>query len=358
MNSLTPTGLFYTDKPLFGLDIGFNTVKVMQLEPSNQRKREVKGFGVTTFDSQAIIDGVIKDPEIIAKATYELFNRKLTGDITTHRVAMALPSNKTYTRTIRLAKLKPKDLAEAVRLETEQYTPIPIAELYVDYHLISETENEVELLVVAVPSKIVDSYLALARVMDLEPVLVETSISASSRLFVQAENNEVPAVLIDFGSVSSDMTIYDKTLVVTGTSPGGGDYFTDTIAEALKVSKQEAHIIKTKYGMGLSKKQQEITDALQPYLTQLTKEVRRMIRYYQDRSEPDHKIGQIVTMGGGANMPGLSEYMTNQLRMPVRMCDPWQQLDFVKLQPPSNVEKSMYMTVAGLALADPHEAFA
>ena len=82
-----------------------------------------------------------------------------------------------------------------------------------------------------------------------------------------------------------------------------------------------------------------------------------MIRYYEERSEAKTHIGQIVTMGGGANMPGLSEYLTNQLRLPVRMCDPWQNLDFGGLQPPSTVEKSMYVTVAGSALMNPKEIY-
>jgi Tfp pilus assembly PilM family ATPase len=62
-------------------------------------------------------------------------------------------------------------------------------------------------------------------------------------------------------------------------------------------------------------------------------------------------------MGGGANMPGLSGYLTDHLRLAVRMCDPWQHLDFTGLQPPNTVEKSMYITVAGLALVQPKEIF-
>jgi type IV pilus assembly protein PilM len=145
---------------------------------------------------------------------------------------------------------------------------------------------------------------------------------------------------------------------VTGTVPGGGDSFTKLIANTLGVTEQEAHVIKTKYGLGLSKKQKEITAGLTPILEQLLKEIRRMIRYYEERSTTQRKISQVVTMGGGANMPGLSEYMTSHLRLPVRMCDPWQRLEFGDLQPPSPIEKSMYVTVAGLAMMEPKEIFA
>ena len=62
-------------------------------------------------------------------------------------------------------------------------------------------------------------------------------------------------------------------------------------------------------------------------------------------------------MGGGANMPGLSEHLTNLLRLPVRMCDPTQHMDFSGLQPPNSIEKSMYVTVSGLSLMNPKEIF-
>ncbi len=193
--------------------------------------------------------------------------------------------------------------------------------------------------------------------MGLEIIGIESTIGAASRLFPQAEASEVPTVLIDFGSLSSDVTIYDGALIVTSTVPGGGDSFTSLIANSLNVTSQEAHVIKTKYGLGASKKQKEIITALSPLLEQLVKEIRRMIRYYEERGSADKKISQVVTMGGGANMPGLSEYLTNALRVAVRMCDPWQNLDFSNLQPPNNIEKSMYVTVAGSALTDPKQVF-
>jgi type IV pilus assembly protein PilM len=272
-------------------------------------------------------------------------------------VAVALPVSRTYNRTVSLPALKAKDLAEAVRLEAEQYIPMPLEELYLDYSILSSDKKETELLVVAAPKKIVDSYLLFTRLLGLEAVAFETTISSAGRLFIQAEQSDVPTVLIDLGSLSSDISIYDKGLVVTGTAPGGGDSFSTAISDKLRVTKQEAHIIKTKYGLGVSKKQKEISDAVAPSLEQLVKEIRRMIRYYEERSHTEKKIGQIVTMGGGANMPGLSEHLTNILRLPVRMCDPWQHLSFHGLQPPNSTEKSMYVTVAGLALMDPKEIF-
>lgn len=348
---------FYHDRPVFGLDIGFNSIKVMQVRADAKKKNAVIGYGVASFDPTAIKDGVITDIESLAKPAKAMFEKQIVGDITTKRVAVAVPSTRTFSQSLALPKMPKKDLEQAVMSEIEQYIPAQVDELYIDFDVTRENKDGIEVQIVAAPKVIVDSYLALMRVLGLETIAVETTINSSSRLFVQAEQSSVPTILIDFGSISSDITIYDQALLTTGTVPGGGDSFTNLIADKLKVSKQEAHVIKTRYGLGVSKKQAEITEALKPMLDQLGKEIRRMIRYYEERSTTQKKINQIVTMGGGANMPGLSEYLTDSLRLPTRMCDPWQNLSFDGLQPPSASEKTMYVTATGLAMMKPEEAF-
>ncbi len=350
---------FFKDKPLFGLDIGSSSIKVMQLERrNNSGESRVTGYGVGEYDPNAIQDGVITDYNSLAQSIKDMFEHNIVGEVNTRRVAVSIPANRTFTRSMSLPKIKDADLMQAVKLEAEQYIPVPIDDLYIDYSVIEKTEKGIELLAVAVPKKVVDSYMNLVEVLGLEPVAFDTTILSAGRLFQhQVNSNDVPAVLIDFGSGSVDITIYDKGVIVTGTVPGGGDEFTEIIAKKLDISLQEAHIVKSKYGLSKSKKQADITEALSPNIDKLAKEIRRMIRYHEERSGSTRKIEQIITMGGGANMPGLSDYLTNNMRIPVRTCNPWQDFNMAKLQPPHTLEKSLYVTVSGLALIDYQELF-
>jgi type IV pilus assembly protein PilM len=195
------------------------------------------------------------------------------------------------------------------------------------------------------------------RLLNLEAVGVDTTIDAAGSLFLQDSQSDVPAVLIDFGSLSADITIFDKSMLVSGTVTGGGEVFTNSIKDRLGVTLPEAQIIKTKYGLGPSKKQTDITSALDPVLQQLAQEIRRMIRYYEDRYEGKRKVSQIMTLGGGANMPGLSDYLTNTLRLAVRACDPWEYCTLDGLQPPTKADKPMFATVMGLSMLPPKELF-
>jgi type IV pilus assembly protein PilM len=348
--------LFYRDKPLFGLDIGFNTIKVMQIFMEN-KKSIVSGYGVVNFDSSAIKDGVIVDHKILAEATLDLFKNKLIGSIHTRRVAATLPASKAYQRVMTVpAKLSKKELDESVRSEAEQYIPIPLDDLYLDYKVADQVGEEKDVLVVGIPKVIVDSYMKFFELIGLEVCALETTISAASRIIAKAENSDdIPTILIDLGSLSVDLTVFDKSIVVNGTIPGGGDDFSSRIAEKLGIEKAEANTLKTKYGLGVSKKQSDIREALRPQLDSLIKEVRRVVRYYEEKTNGKKSIGQIITMGGGANMPGLVDYLTDNLRVPTRMCNFWGEFSLDDLQPPHEAERSLYVTVAGAAIIRPEE---
>lgn len=355
---MSDTVYFYKDRPLFGMDIGSSSIKVMQLETEKQQPHVV-GYGVVDFDESAISGGIITQYENIADNIQQMFQNKIIGSISTNRVVMSIPAVYTFSRIINLPRdIGHKDLSEAIVTETQQYLPSAIDELYTDYSILASGDSQYRVLTVAVHKTIVDSYMNLARVLGLEVVAMEPTTSASNRLFGFTDQHEVPTVLIDLGAMSTDITIYDNDLVVSGTVTGGGNQYTNAIKEALAVSFQEAHTIKTKYGLNLSKKQTEIKQALKPLTNEIVKEVRRMVRYYEERiNDNNKKIGQIVLLGGGANVPGLSDYLTDILRLPVRTYDPWNTISFEKLQLPPVGEGGIYTISAGLALLSPEEPF-
>jgi type IV pilus assembly protein PilM len=348
--------LFFDDKPLFGLDIGRSSLRVMQLE-TGQSKPKIIGYGSTDFDGDAIVDGVITKPEIVAKNIQDLFRHNIIGDITTNRVALSVPISHAFTRSMNVPGLSDDDIDEAVRTEVEQYIPAPIDDLYFSYSRTKNSKSKDELFLVAMPKKVVDSYLTLTRLIGLEAILVETTIGAGANLFARDKRSDLATLLVDFGTESADITVYKDGLIVSGTVASGGDKVTQLIMDALGVTSREATIIKSKYGLGHSKKQAQIKACLTPLLNLLTKEIKRTVRYYEERSTDKNSIEQVLIMGGGANMPGLAEYLTDDLRLPVRAFDSTSQLDFKHLQPLSDSQRMSYVTVAGLALTNPTEVF-
>ncbi len=355
---MSDTIYFYQDRPLFGMDIGSSSIKVVQLD-THKKQYQIAGYGIADFDETCIASGIILKHEPVAGSIQKMFQEGIIGDISTNRVVLSVPAAYTFSRIINLPKdIDIKDIPDAVTTETQQYLPSAIEELYTDYSILGMQDSQYRILTVAVQRKIIDSYMDLARILGLEVVAMEPTTSASNRLFGYTDQHKVPTVLIDFGANSTDITVYDEALVVTGTVTGGGDHYTDAIKQALDISPQEARTIKTRYGLNVSKKQSEIKQALKPLIDDIIKEVKRMVRYYEERITDNKKeIGQVVLLGGGANIPGLSDHLTDQLRLPVRTYDPWSTISFGNLALPPSGDEGVYITSAGLALLRPEEPF-
>lgn len=350
---------FYHDQPLFGLDFGYSSVKVMQLQIEDGMSPKVLGYGLIDFPAEAIKDGIIVSPAPIAQALHELFSSKLVGAISTRRVACTIPTTRTYSRPMKLPPMSDSDIAEAVHLEAEQYIPMSPTSLYIDYEISHRDEQGIELLVVAIPKNIIDSHVALLQSVGLEPVVLEPTMNASARVFSMADptHNE-PSILIDCGSISVDLAVIDQTMFVNSTILGGGNDITALIAQGLGIDRHEAYAVKNNYGIAVSEKQADIKKAIQPFLDNLVREVEKIVRYYDERKvQNQRKLAQIVTMGGGANMPGLSAYLSNELKMPAKMLEPWHKINFGELPLPDEVKRSMYITVAGEAFISPKEIF-
>lgn len=348
---------FFRDEPLFGLDIGHGHFKAMQIEGGSGKTPVVTGYGIGYFESAAIQNGVVIKPDSVAQAIHKLFEADMVGSITSRRVACSIPTSKTFSRQMKVPLLEPKAILEAIHLEAEQYIPIPSNSLYLDYEVTRQTDKEMEILLVAASKNIVDSYFRLFEALSLEPVAFEPSINAASRLiqFQGKGDDDQPAILVDIGSVTTDIAVFDKTLLVATTVSNGGDNMTQAITQKLKLKPEEADNLKHEFGIAESDKQQQIVDALKPQLESLVREIEKSIRYHAERAQSGGKIARIITVGGGSIMPGFNQYLSKELRLPAYSLDVWQKISFGKLNPPSEKDLAMYSIAAGEALVNPTE---
>jgi type IV pilus assembly protein PilM len=348
--------VLYKDKPVFGFDIGRSSIKVMQINHTGKHST-VSGYGTVTFDSKAVKKGVIVDHEAIISAAHSLFTTQLVGAITTRRVAVAIPNAFSFSRVITLPQMDGKDLTSAVKLEVDQSIPLDLESLYYDYSVIRKLDDgNQEIQIVASPREIIDSYMGVFEALGLEIAMIESNISAVTRIVIHAEAHDVPTLIIDIGSTACDLSVYDGSAIrATGTVDCSGERITTAIAKTLNITEQQAHSIKTRYGLEKSKKQPEILKAIEPEVGKLISEVRKVMRYFTDKKNSETPIGQIIILGGGANLPGLASYITDHVRVPTRLCAPWNNLSFGHLQPPHELETTLYTTAGGLSLISPEE---
>ncbi|MEX0881355.1 MAG: type IV pilus assembly protein PilM [Candidatus Saccharimonadales bacterium] len=353
---------FRRREPLFGMDIGHSSLKVMQLEAGAGKNKSprVVGYGSSyRYAVNSITGGVIVDYKALSEALHDLFDRGLAGTISSRNVACTIPMSHSFSRPLKLPAMDDDDLKQAVHLEAEQYIPVAPENLYIDYDVVRRDDKNIDILVVATPKNIIESYMKFLESMGLEPVALEPTMNATARIFGMADPaNDQPTVLVDFGAEATDIAVYDKTLFVNSTVQGGSNTMISLIAQNLGISREEAFKVKNEEGLKLSGHLRDIGKAVKPTLDNLLREIHKIVRYYDDRvAVGGRKISQAIMTGGGTNMPGLSDYLAEELGIPVRMLDPWSKINFGPLTPPDELERSMFITVAGEAVLDMSEVF-
>lgn len=346
---------YHKDKPVSGIDISPTGIKAMAIDT---KKWTVLGYGSVDLDPAKLQESIANGDDYLTKGLDKLFRSKFTGHLPSNQVVISVPTNRTYSRTMNLPASAETTLGDAVALEVEQYIPIPSSELFVDFEIVERNNNTLSVLVSAVPKRLVEATVKTCEQIGLEVVLVEPAISSVARLITATEEGQLPTIIVDIGAASTDIAILDKSIRITGGLPIGGNSFTLDISKKMKVSLENAHQLKVLNGLSAGPKQAKITSALEPSLEQMVTEIQKMIRYYTERLGGERKLEQIIIVGGGSNVPGLGDYLTDAIVMPARMASPWQILNFNNLPQPSRQYKPRYITAAGLACVNPKEIWA
>lgn len=340
------TKLFYKDKPLIGLDISSTDMKIMSI---NHKRQYVTGYGIIDLDPLQVKKALDEDGEYLFTSLQTLLERKLIGTLTSDHVALGIPTARTFSRTFTIPVNAASTLKEAVEIEVDQYIPMPINLLYIDYEIIERSSEIITVVMSAVPRKLVDNAVSICERVGLTVVVVEPSINAVARLLKVTEKGQLPTVIVDIGATNTDIAVLDGSVRITGGISIGGNNFTLDISKKLGVTLENAHQLKVLNGLATGPKQAKLSSALRPTLRSIITETRKVIRYYNERLSNDRRIEQILVVGSGSNIPGIGDYFTNELVMPARTANPWQDFQFGELSPPAKQFRSRYISVAGLA---------
>lgn len=351
---------FFTLKQkAFGLDISDLSLKIANL------KRKGNGFSLISFAERAIPKGVINDGEIkdensLAKIIKEGIKNIKGQNLKTKYVICSLPEEKSYVRVIPMPKMQEEEVAGAVRFEAENHIPVPIGDVYLDSQVIQPLGNyldHLDILIAAIPKKIVDPYISSLKKAGLLPQALEIESSAIARTLIKKEVSPFPVLLIDLGATRTSFIIFSGTsLKFTSSIPISSQKFTEVISKTLKINLTEAEKLKLNYGLKKNNKEGELVfEALKPALIDLTEQIKSHLSYYQSHAEHEHlpsnikEVKEILLCGGGANLKGLPEFLLKELKIKTEMTDPW--VNILRGEPEMPLSKSLAFTTAlGLAL--------
>jgi Tfp pilus assembly PilM family ATPase len=130
----------------FGLDIGDRSLKLVQVGPHHKPGTP---FRITAWGNIDVPEGILDRGEIndIKQATAQLSKllSRTTGHLRGRAVVACLPEARSFVKVIELSGDTNKAaVAKAVSQEIEQNIPLPINEIYYDWHLVDESISEPE----------------------------------------------------------------------------------------------------------------------------------------------------------------------------------------------------------------------
>ena len=331
-----------------GVDFGSHSVKAVQLR-NVDTKPSLVGFA-----NQPTPVGVINSDDEghqkqLADALKILFD---DGGFKSKFVVVALPEFSIFTRFLEFPNLKEDELEGAVHWQAKQVVPIPVNEVQMDWILLGrdESKNAYKVLLVAAPKKIINLYIKIVEMAKLEPVALETEGIASGRAIYRSSNVK-SAVILDFGSQSTDMAIiHNGALIFSQSISVGSDALTRAIASDFSFEYSQAEEYKRNYGLDEQQLDGKIFTSLKPVIDSIVAEVRRGIEFYKSRtlvSPPN----QYMLIGDGALLPGLVPFLARELNVNVQLGDPWMGIRVNKKQEAVlSKGRPAYAVSVGLAL--------
>lgn len=344
---------FIHDKPLVGIDISNRGIKIMSIDV---KKWQVYGYGYISADLMSKKSDQSRDDRL-RQALRSLLKDHIVGRLPSDQVAISIPTSRSYSRSLSLPRQAEKNLEEAIRLEAEQYIPVPLSELNVGHQIITRTDESIDVSISAAPSNLVDSLVRACSDVGLTVMVAEPSINSAARLVSHTEQGDLPTILLDIGSSTTDIAILDGSIRAATSVNQGGNSFTKSIADRLSISHEKAHQLKVLSGLSTGPRQSAIKSAIAPQIDDIIANIHKITRYYSERIDKNRQIEQVILVGGGANVPGLGDYFTDKLIMPARIASPWGLFDFGKLPMPTPQYKPLFITAAGLASIPPKEVF-
>lgn len=334
----------------FGLDIGQNTTKAVWLST------ESNGFflqAATTIPTPAkgMLSESPLDQEEMAQAIHGMLR---DAKITTKYVSIALPESQVYTRVIEMPILSDKELLSAIYWEAEQYIPVPLNTISLDYKVLHrpdkpEQGTKMDVLLVGAPTGLIDKYEKVLSLAGLVLSSVETEILSTVRAIATSDTYP-PTLIVSIGAISTSLAIVEKGLIrFTYSIPTGGIAITRAIASSFGFSFEQAEQYKKTYGLTQETLGGKIAQAVSPVLSLIISEMKKAITFYGEKSK-DNPIRQIVIAGGSAKLPGFTTYITKAIGVESVIANPWKIL--VSQQVPKDIidESASYTIAVGLAM--------
>jgi len=318
---------------LIGLDIGCHSIKLVEIDDS-KKGRVLKNFGIVGLPFNAIVEGSIKEMEVVAAAIKDLCrNLKIRNK----NVATSISGFSVIVKKITLTNKEESELEATIQDEAEQYIPFDISEVNLDFDIMSgkevsekeeekEGSDQMEVMLVAAKKDIVEDYVNVLDLAGLNSVVLDIDAFALQNAFeISSDKPEGCYALVNVGAEELGINaIKNEISLFTRDSSFGGSQITEAIMSQFSVSFEEAERIK----LGGTKKEKDkkiLEEIFVSVITEWVQEIKRALDFVAG-TYPDETIEKILVSGGSCRIPDFKKYLELETGIAVAELNPFANL--------------------------------
>jgi len=320
---------------LVGLDIGSNSVKLVEIEDAKKGK-VLKNFGIIGLPQDAIVEGSIKEMEIVSSAIKTLYKHL---KVKNKNVVTSISGYSVIVKKISVQKRGEAELEATIQDEAEQYIPFDINDVNLDYEILSPGEGKeeeagakedkgfMEVMLVAAKKDIVEDYVSLLHLTGLTPAILDVDAFAVQNAF-ELSSQDVSGcyAIVNVGAEELGINaIKNGVSIFTRDSSYGGYQINEAIMSKFGVSYEEAEKIKLGGAKLESKERDGLEDIFSSVVSGWVNEIKRALDFLTT-TYPDETIEKIYASGGSCRIPGFQKYLEIETEIPVVEMNPFANL--------------------------------
>jgi type IV pilus assembly protein PilM len=344
-------------KTFLGIDFGAGSLKIAEFAVTPQEGLRLLRFGVKPLglagSQDAAREGALKKalPELLAEGGFLAKEGNLTA-----------PGFQVFSKFVKLPPVDTSKVTQIIQYEAQQNVPFPLAETAWDYQILgSAPGGELEVLLVAIKSEVVEKLFSIGEGAGLKMSIVDSSIGALANSFrYNYADQEGCSLLIDIGAKTSNVLLFEANKYYARSVNVGANAITQEFAAEAKLRFDDAEKFKVSEGfVSLGGAYEEPDDAKQAavskvarnVLTRLHLQVNQTVQFYRTQQGGSAPV-RVFLCGGGSIMPYASQFFQEKLNLPVDFLNPFRNVEIDPAVDVAELEKyaQCFGEVVGLGL--------
>ena len=344
-------------KTFLGVDFGAGSLKIAEFAVTPQNGLRLLRFGVKPLGLAGSQDAARESA--LKKALPELLAE---GGFLAKEGNLCAPGFQVFSKFVKLPPVDTSKVTQIIQYEAQQNVPFPLAETAWDYQILgSAPSGELEVLLVAIKSDVVEKLFTIGEAGGLKMSIVDSTVGALANAFrYNYADQEGCSLLLDIGAKTSNVLIFEANKYYARSVNVGANAITQEFAAEAKLRFDDAEKFKISDGFVSlggayeepdDPKQAAVSKVARNVLTRLHLQVTQTIQFYRTQQGGSAPV-RVFLCGGGSIMPYASQFFQEKLNLPVDFLNPFRNVEIDPGVDVASLEKyaQCFGEVVGLGL--------